>query len=120
MNSDLEPAKNRVFALVLSHLLAGLTGIIGVFNWLEIRELQRLVVVFSGISVWAWRAIEIFTFIIVGIIWLCLVYFSQDYYEKGFWKKKMLIRFSKIIGIQVMILLLVYFAAHLIRTRYGF
>jgi len=119
VDSNLEPVKKRILAQVWSYILAGLTGILGVFNWLAIRELQRLVVVFSGITVWAWRAIDQFTFIFLGIIWLCLVYFSQNYYEKGFWNKKMLKRFSILTVIQAVILFLAYFAAHFIRIRYG-
>lgn len=119
MDSNLAPVKSRILAQVWSYFLSGLTGILGVLNWLAIRELQRLVVVFSGITVWAWRSIDQFSFIILGIIWLCLVYFSQNYYEKGFWKKSMLKRFSIIILIQAVILIVAYFAAHLIRIRHG-
>jgi len=118
MNLDLELRK-KVLAQVLSYISAGVTAVIGALNWFAIREFQRILVVYVGVSPWAWRAIDLFTFMILGILWLCGVYLSQDYYEKGYWKAELLKRLLTITGVQLFVLLVFYYITYIIRLRFG-
>jgi len=119
MDNNLEPVRKKVLAQIISYMLTGITGGIGVVCWFALRELQRLIVVFGGVSVWAWRAIDLFTFIVLGISWLCLVYLSQSYFEKGYWKKSLFKRVILVNGVQTFLILVAYTLAFFIRQRYG-
>lgn len=115
MDSKLEPVKNKILPQIISHLLAGITGVIGVLNWFKLRETQKLIVAHSGINIWSWKAIDNFTFLGFGIIWLCVVLFSQYYYEIGYKKNKIWKKFSFITGVQLLLLFITY----IIGTLYG-
>lgn len=114
MQSNMFPLNKKLIPQVISYLLASITGIIGIYDWFKLREMQKVIVVNSGVSVWSWRAFDLFTFLILGIVWLSLVLYSQYYYEKGYKKGKMLKNFSRITGFQLIIL----FVAHLIPVLY--
>lgn len=117
MDSNLTPLKGQISSQILSYLLAGVTGAVGILNWFKLREVQKAVVTHSGASIWSWQAIDNFTFLGLGIIWLCIVLFSQYYYEKGCKKKRVWKNFFLITGIQLLLLFLSYLPAVLLGNQ---
>lgn len=89
---------------VISYLLAIITGGVGIFTWIRLRELLFILLAKRIIGVGSWKAISTFTLLICGIIWISLFIFSRNYYEQGAKRKYMLYNFSFIMGIQLLLI----------------
>jgi len=95
------------WGVVLSYLLAAVTGIVGVVLWLLGRSLVLKLLQSSAISHWAWGAIDKFSFLLLAIAWLVLVLVSRNYYERGSQKGKLWPRFLRVFGGEAVVLLVV-------------
>jgi hypothetical protein len=95
---------------LISYLLSGVTGVIGIFNWFKLREAEKLIVANNNSNVWSWKAIDNFALILLGILWLSLVFFCQYFYEKGYYSSRLFKRFSMVTGIQLLLLFITYLA----------
>jgi len=103
----LESAKsNKKISMFLAFLLSSITGIIGIILWFTIRETLMVLITVSSINVWSHSAIDNFSFLLLGIGWLVLVYFSHYFYQKGYRKGRMLANFALLTSIQVFLFLL--------------
>lgn len=102
MDFDIEGKKRKAALYTfLSYLFAALTGAVGLLNWVMLRSFVQIYLVHTSIKKDAWSAIDSFSFVLFGILWLCLELFSQVYYRKGFKKKKFVHRFCLVTCIQV-------------------
>jgi hypothetical protein len=106
MSPGLQINKNKVMYSTFSYILSAITGIIGLLNWMILRETLVSALTNSSISVWAIPAVHNFGFLLFGIGWLIFVLFSQSFYLKGARKKRLWINFSFLTGIQVFLLLI--------------
>jgi lipid-A-disaccharide synthase-like uncharacterized protein len=73
--------------VVLSYILSGVTGLIGLFYWFSFRKTVNIIMVNSSVRTWSWQFIDLSTFIFFGIVWLILVLLSQYLYEKELVKR---------------------------------
>lgn len=117
MDTNIEPVKQKIIHFVVSYLLSGVTGFIGIWDWFKLREMQKIIVAYSDVSVWSWKAIDNFTFVILGIIWLTVVLVSQHVYEKGFKNGRTWKIFTIITGIQLLSIFFTYLAAVLYKVQ---
>jgi len=108
--------KNKKISMLLAFLLSSITGLVGIMLWFTLRETLMVVITVSDISVWSHSAIDNFSFLLLGIGWLVLVYFSQYFYQKGYRQGKLIANFSLITGLQV----LFFFICKLIMLTIGF
>ncbi len=98
--------KQIIIGSVASHLLAGVTGFAGLLAWFKLRTVQSVLVVVGDVTPWAWRFIDMSSFMIFGLIWLIVVLYSQHYYQKGYEKGRLTRNFSLITGIVFAVLAL--------------
>ena len=99
--------------MLISNLLAGVTALIGIFNLFTLREALMIIVMASPISVWSWRVIDIAITILIGIIWLIVVFLSQSSYDKGYRQKSLLKKFSLVTGYQILLFFIASMIVHL-------
>lgn len=88
----------------ISFLLACITGGLGVIIWFVLRELLLTMLFISKISPWAWAAIQNFSLVFVGIIWLGLFYLTQLYYENAIKKKTIFRSLAFVLSIELFLL----------------
>jgi hypothetical protein len=86
--------RDIIVGSVASHVLAGVTGFVGLLAWFKLRTVQSVLVIVTDVTTWAWRFIDMASFMIFGLIWLIVVLFSQHYYQKGYEKKSPLAQFQ--------------------------
>jgi len=99
--------------MLISNLLAGVTALIGIFNLFTLREALMIIVMTSPISVFSWRVIDIAIMIVIGIIWLIVVFLSQSNYDKGYRQKSLLKVFSLVTGYQILLFFIASMIVHL-------
>jgi len=100
--------------MLISNLLAGVTALIGIFNLFTLREALMIIVMASPVSVWSWRVIDIAIMIVIGIIWLIVVFLSQSNYDKGYRQKTLLKVFSLVTGYQILLFFIASMIVHLL------
>lgn len=96
-------------------ILIIITGILGLLDWLMLREMILSLLSVSSIDPWSWSAIDKFTFVLFGMIWLVVVYLSTYYYKKGAVNKRLWSYFLFITGVEIIIL----FLTHILPTIVG-
>lgn len=99
--------------MLISNLLAGITALIGIFNLFTLREALMIIVMSSPISVRSWRVIDIAILIILGVIWLIVVFLSQSNYDKGYKQKTLSKVFSLVTGYQSLLFFIASMIVHL-------
>ncbi len=104
MNSVTQANKNKVKMTILSYVASGVTGAVGLLNWMAMRQLVLALLVHSPIDKWSWRAIDNFSFVFFGMVWLSIVFFCQYFYLKGGEKGRFRHRFSAVTGVQLLLL----------------
>ncbi|MBM7680281.1 putative ferric reductase [Pullulanibacillus pueri] len=104
MNPNLNSNKKTAMSTLVSYLLAAITGMIGFLNWFMLRNLVLTYMATSSIKQEAWRAVDSFTFVVFGILWLFVVIFSQYYYLKGTRHKKLMHHFCLMTSGQIFLL----------------
>lgn len=102
----METDKGRKLLVFISYLLTVVTSILGFIVWLNMKETVMLLVIASSVSRWSLSAIENFSFLILGMIWLAVVYASQNYYAKAVTYKQLSNRFFSFSITQIVLLLL--------------
>jgi len=107
---------NAFLPMLISNLFAGITALIGIFNLFTLREALMIIVMSSPLSVWSWRVIDIAIMIIIGIIWLIVVFLSQSNYDKGYRQKKLSKIFSLVTGYQLLLFFVASMIVHLFDT----
>ena len=90
------------------YLLWVITAALGFLNLIAVRKLFLLILGATSVNPWATRAAGRFSFVILGIIWLVLVIFSEYYYRDSVPKKRLWKSFSLIAGIQLLFLFLTH------------
>ncbi|AEE96400.1 hypothetical protein [Mahella australiensis] len=98
-----------VYALII------ITGALGLLDWFMLRDMILALLSSSSLDPWSWGAIDKICFIILGIMWLILIFVSAHCYEKGVVRKKLWRYFSFITGIELIIL----FVTHVIPIIVG-
>jgi hypothetical protein len=101
------PHKPR-FSFMISYALMVITGVLGIVTLLSMRSLILAVLRVTHVSIWAWGAIDKFSLILLAILWLIFVLFSQHYYERGLEKGALWPRFGRVIGLEVIISVLIF------------
>jgi|GEM_PF-2277434 len=101
------------FPMIISNLLAGITGFIGIFNLFTLREALMILIMVSPVSVWSWRVIDIAAMILLGIIWLIVVILSQARYDKAYKQKHLSKDFSLVTGYQFLLFFIASIVVHL-------
>jgi hypothetical protein len=98
----------------LTHLYAGVTGVIAIVYAFTFRELVSVLLIVFRVNMWSWQLIDIVSSICYGLLWLAAVLFCQHFYEKqlragGSWAPRL---FFIVTGVQAAL-----FAASLIAIR---
>lgn len=93
--------KGRV---VLSAGLAGITAVVGFVNWLMLDNFLKAALLHSTVSPWSWTLLEDAFLLLIGIAWLCIVFYSHHYYSRGARKGRIWKHFARLTGIQVLII----------------
>jgi hypothetical protein len=114
VSTDYPSSKKRGLHIIVSYLLSAFTGALGILNWMMLRETVITVITHSSINKWSWRAIDNFSFVLFGMIWLTLVLYSQHYYLKGANQGRLWRNFSLITGIQALLLFVCHMTSRLI------
>lgn len=96
--------KKAVLTLLGSYFLAAVTGALGLINWFLLRDATFVFLTNSTINPWSWQAIDYFSFILYGILWLVLVLFSQYDYKKGIEQKRLRRKFCLLTSVQLFLL----------------
>jgi hypothetical protein len=74
--------EDTVLGIIASYVLSGVSCVIGFFLWFRLRDLVNVLLIFSPLSSWSYRIIEISTFMIFGIAWLTMAFYSQHLYQE--------------------------------------
>jgi hypothetical protein len=106
--------KKEVLNVFVSYLLSACTGALGLLNWMMLRETVLTVITHSSIDKWSWRAIDNFSFVIFGMLWLSLVLYAQHYYLKGANQGRLWRNFLLVTGIQALLLFVSHMTPRLI------
>lgn len=114
MEPGLQTNKKTGLHALFSYLMATFTGALGLLNWLLFRSFVLDFLPHSTIKKEAWRAVDNFTFVIFGILWLFLVLFGQHYYKKGLQRRKSGHHFFLITGIQLLLLMVCQVAPYIL------
>jgi hypothetical protein len=104
MNPIHEMNQKHTTAGLISVGLTILTSVLGIFNWLALRSLLLSLLAFFQIKPSAWQGIDNITFLLLGIIWLAYVYYSQYYLKKKVIAKQVLRSVARLLSLQMWIL----------------
>jgi hypothetical protein len=99
-----EMNQKHTAAGLISVGLAILTAVLGIFNWLALRSLILSLLAFLQVKPSAWQGIDNITFLLLGIIWLAFVYYSQYYLKKKAIAKKVLKAAAGLLSVQMWML----------------
>ncbi|MFC5648623.1 hypothetical protein ACFPYJ_05675 [Paenibacillus solisilvae] len=105
MDSFIEKERRKASASLWSWLLCIVPSLAGLALWLSLHALVKIFLALSGISTWSWDAIQTFTFLIFGLIWLASVFFIQDGLYKAAVSGTLWSRFLFIDAVLVLLLL---------------
>jgi len=83
MDPFLKENKRQMAAGLLSAGMAVVTGALGIFNWLAMRSFLLSLLAYFRVDPFAWKGIDNFLFLLMGLGWLAYVYFSQHCLKKG-------------------------------------
>ena len=83
------------------------SGLLAVVILLLMRSLILAILFATHVNVWAWGALDKFSFILLAILWLVFVLFSQHFYERGLEKRILWTRFWRVLGIEVLVFVLI-------------
>lgn len=100
------PQKPRL-ADILPYLLSAVSGLLAIVILLLMRSLILAILFATHVNVWAWGALDKFSFILLAILWLIFVLFSQYFYERGLEKRILWSRFGRVFGLEVLVLVLI-------------
>ncbi|OAS87814.1 MULTISPECIES: hypothetical protein [Metabacillus] len=103
MGLDSASSKKKYYFTFLAYLFSAVTAFIGILLWFTIRETLMVTLTYVSFNFWSLPAIDNFSFLILGIGWLILVYFSYYYYQKGFKEGKALSKILRITGVQTLL-----------------
>ena len=98
----------RILPYVLCYPLWGITTALAFLNLMMARNLYLTIMGVLSVQPWPARAIDRILFVLLGIVWLVLIIFSECYYRASVSKNRLWKSFSLITGIQLLFL----FAAH--------
>ncbi|QGQ96562.1 hypothetical protein EHS13_17575 [Paenibacillus psychroresistens] len=104
MNTIREMNQKHPTAGLISVGLTILTSVLGIYNWLALRSLILSLLAFFEVKPSAWQGIDNITFLLLGIIWLANVYYSQWYLKKKVIAKQVLKSIARLLSIQMWIL----------------
>ncbi len=107
MSFEPVPPQKLKFADILPYLLMAVSGLLAVVILLLMRSLILAILFATHVNVWAWGAIDKFSFILLAVLWLVFVLFSHHYYERGLEQHLLWPRFWRISGIEVLIIALI-------------
>lgn len=98
MSSNLHEANRRglYFYKVISLVLSAGIGALGLLIWFYLREAIMTMLMVFGVDPFAWRAVDNFSTVLLGMLWLTLVLISPHVMLKGgtgvrFWKQAALL-----------------------------
>ena len=114
MNS-LPDRNRRRLPVIAAYLLSAFTGALGLLNWIVLREMLMTLVASSSISRWSWRAIDQFSFLLLGMLWLAFVLYVQHDYARRAERQTLWSTVMLLTGIQALLL----FFCHLIPPAIG-
>ena len=97
-----------ILPYVLCYLLWIITIALAFLNLIVARNLYLTIMGVLSVQPWSASGIDKITFLFLGIVWLVLTIFSEDYYRTSISKNRLWKSFSLITGIQLLFL----FAAH--------
>ncbi|WP_274361983.1 hypothetical protein [Paenibacillus thermotolerans] len=93
MTSNLQEANRRTLYIykVVSLVLTAGIGALGLLIWFYVRECVMTMLMVFGADPFSWRAVDNFSTILLGMLWLTLVLISPHLMLKGgagirFWK----------------------------------
>lgn len=97
-------SKLKLWQHFVADVLTVITGLLGLLNFLMLRQMVLLLLLASSINPWSWSAIDKFGMVLLAIAWLVMVYLSNHYYQKGFRDKRIWEYFLFITGLQMIVL----------------
>ncbi|KKI89842.1 hypothetical protein WQ54_22075 [Bacillus sp. SA1-12] len=116
MGSNFATRKKNYFLMFLAYLFSVVTAVIGILLWFTIRETLMITLTHVSFNFWSLPAIDNFSFLLLGIGWLVLVYASNFYYRKGYREGAIWPAFFLISGSQA----LLFFICKLIMISIGY
>jgi hypothetical protein len=99
-----EMNQKHAAAGLISVGLTIVTSVLGIFNWLALRSLLLSLLAFLQVKPSAWQGIDNITFLLLGIIWLAYVYYSQYYLKKKAIAKQVLKAATRLLSLQMWVL----------------
>lgn len=98
----------QILPYVLCYFLWVITIALAFLNLIMARGLYLTIMGVLSVQSWSASGIDKVTFLFLGIVWLVLVIFSEDYYLTSISKNRLWKSFSLLTGIQLLFL----FASH--------
>jgi hypothetical protein len=105
-DSIIQKERRKAYASLWSWLLTIVPAIIGLSIWFSLRSLVVHLLIVTKTSTWSWDAIDVFSFIGFGVIWLASVFFIQHMLYKGAIHGSHWIKLSKLCALMLTLLLL--------------
>ncbi|MBW7453358.1 hypothetical protein ACFOLF_13910 [Paenibacillus sepulcri] len=116
MDEFLKRSNRQAKAGIYSYLLSFATSALGIYLWFELRDLISSLLIVFNINPSAWRAIDNFSFLLLGILWLACVFFVQHVYHKSYLAGCLFRRVCLVIGIQMLIWSVIRLISVLVRS----
>lgn len=98
----------KILPYILAYLLWIVTAALGFLDLIMARKLCLTLMAMISFNRWVAGAVDKFSFLIFGIIWLILVIFSEYYYRRSIFKKRLWQNFSLVTRLQLLFLFLTH------------
>jgi len=111
------PMKNwlkNAGSFMLPHLLSWVTGAVGLPIVLLARTLVLRLLERFQVNVWAWGAIDKFSFLLFGIVWFVSIIVCEHRYEQALTKGALWPTFRRALGIHLAVLAAIALAIWLV------
>ena len=92
----------RSFATVMQYVLWAVTILLGLWCLLAARAAINLAFIFTFANRWVLRAVDRFSLLIMGIVWLIAIIIVEDFLGKGVDKGDLYKRFLQIAAAEVL------------------
>ena len=91
-----------IWARALAGALAAVTMMLGLAGWLAVRTFAVKPLVYVYVKPLAQRWFDEVSFVLLGFLWLILVYLSAHFYQKALERRRLWRLFAKVTLIQVL------------------
>ena len=88
----------RIFLYLLCYLLWLITSALGMLGVLIARAVIDKAYIALRLNPWAFRAVDNWSLLLLGLMWLVFVIACEGYYREGMLQSKLWPRFAKVTG----------------------